>query len=158
MLTRRSLTLGAARAAFAAKASAGDASATAFLTAIYNSYKGKNSKGTSLDSERAIRRYFEPKLATLMAKDQRTAARRHDVGSLEFDPFIDAQDWEIATFDIAISDTAPAKAQATVKFINLGEHTTITLDLVQVNKAWRIYDITWLHDGKTDTLRKIFVR
>jgi hypothetical protein len=158
MLTRRSLTLGAACAAFAAAASAGDESATAFVTAIYNSYKGKNSKGTALASDRVIRRYFEPKLATLMAKDERAAARRHEVGSLDFDPFIDAQDWEIANFDIAISDVAPGKAQAIVKFINLEERTTVTLDLVQVNKAWRIYEITWLHDGKTDTLRKIFIR
>src|SRR5579864_4246810 len=45
MLTRRSLTLGAACVALAAPASAGDASATAFVTAIYNSYKGKDSKG-----------------------------------------------------------------------------------------------------------------
>ena len=34
---------------------------------------------------------------------------------------------------------------------------TIVLDLGQVKNAWRICDITWLHDGKTETLRKIFV-
>ena len=159
MLTRRSLTFGAAAcAAFAPAASAGDASATAFIAAIYNSYKGKDSKGAWLDTERAIRRYFEPKLAALMAKDQRTAARRKDVGSLDFDPFIDAQDWDIASFDIAVSDAVAGKAQATVKFVNLREPTTITLDLVQANNAWRIYDITWLRDGKKDTLRKIFIR
>ena len=158
MLTRRSLALGAAYAAFAAAASAADASATAFITAIYNSYKGKNSKGTSIFSERAIRRYFEPRLATLMAKDQKTAARRNEVGLLDFDPFLDAQDWDVATFDIAVSNALAGKAQATVKFINSGEPMTVTLDLIQANNVWRIYDITWLHDGKTETLRKLFVR
>jgi hypothetical protein len=159
MLTRRSLTLGAACAALAAAAAFGaDASPTAFITAIYNSYKGKDAKGTPLDNERTIRRYFEPKLAAAMAKDQKTSARRNEVGKLDFDPFLDAQDWEVDTFDIAVGNAAAGKAQAIVKFVNQGEPMTVTLDLVQANNAWRIYDIAWLHDGKTETLRKIFVR
>jgi Protein of unknown function (DUF3828) len=157
MFTRRSLTLGAACAALAAPACAGDASATAFITAIYDSYKGKDAKGTPLDNERAIHRYFEPKLATLMAADQKKAARRNEVGSLDFDPFLDAQDWDVATFDIAVSDAAAGKAQATVKFVNQGQAMTAVLDLVQVKSAWRIHDISWLRDGKTETLRKMFV-
>ena len=157
MLTRRSLTFGAACAALAAPAFAGDASATVFVTAIYNSYKGKDSKGVALVSERIIRRYFEPKLATLMAKDEKTAARHREVGLLDFDPFIDAQDWEITKFDIAVNDAAAGKTQATVKFVNFGEATTVVLDLIQLKSEWRIYDITWLRDGKTDTLRKIFI-
>ena len=80
------------------------------------------------------------------------------MGLLDFDPFIDAQDWEIAKFDIAVNDAAAGKTQATVKFVNLGEPTTVMIDLVQANKAWRIYDITWLHGGKTDSLRRIFIR
>ena len=157
MLTRRSLILGTACAALATAASAVDASPTAFITAIYNSYKGKDAKGTPLDNERTIRRYFEPKLAAAMAKDQKTSARRNEVGKLDFDPFLDAQDWEVDTFDIAVGNPAAGKAQATVKFDNMGEAMTVTLDLVQANNAWRIYDIAWLHDGKTETLRKIFV-
>jgi hypothetical protein len=157
MLTRRSLTYGAACVALAAPAFAGDASATAFVTAIYKSYKGKDSKGVALNSERIIRRYFEPKLATLIAKDEMTAARHREVGLLDSDPFIDAQDWEITNFDIAVNDAAAGKTQATVKFVNFGETTTVVLDLIQLKGEWRIYDITWLRDGKTDTLRKIFI-
>jgi hypothetical protein len=159
MLTRRSLTFAAACAALAAAAPAfaGDASATAFITAIYNSYKGKDAKGVRLDREPIIRRYFEPKLAGLMAKDEKTAARRREVGQLDFDPFLDAQDWEIANFDIAVNDAAAGKTQATVKFVNLGDATTVVLDLIQLKGDWRIYDITWLRDGKPETLRKIFV-
>jgi hypothetical protein len=158
MFTRRSLTLGAACAALAAPARAGDASATAFITAIYDSYRGKDAKGIPLDSERAIRRYFEPKLATLMARDQKAAARRNEVGSLDFDPFLDAQDWDVTTFDIVVSDAAAGKAQATVKFVNQGQAVTVMLDLVEAKNAWRIYDIAWLQGGKSESLRKIFVR
>jgi len=107
--------------------------------------------------ERTIRRYFEPTLATLMAKDQQAAAKRNEVGLLDFDPFLDAQDWDVTAFDIVVSDAAVGKAKATVKFVNEGQARAIVLDLVQVKNAWRIYDVTWQRDGKAETLRSIFV-
>jgi hypothetical protein len=141
-----------ARPAFAA-----DPSASAFVTAIYNAYKGKDAKGVPLENERIIRRYFEPTLAAAMAKDQKAAARRNEVGLLDFDPFLDAQDWDVGAFDIALSDAAAGTAKATVKFVNQGEAMTVVLDLVQVKNDWRVYEISWLHDGKTESLRKSFV-
>ena len=103
-----------------------------------------------------IRRYFEPALAALMVKDQKLAAKRGEVGSLDFDPFVDAQEWEISEFDIAVSDTAPGKAIATVKFTNLGKPTIVTLDLIAIKNEWRIRDITWQIDGKSQNLRGIY--
>jgi hypothetical protein len=158
MLRRRTLIFGAACAMISAPVLAADASASAFVTAIYNAYKGKDAKGVPLDNERVIRRYFEPTLAAAMAKDQKAAARRNEVGLLDFDPFLEAQDWDVGAFDIAVSEAAAAgTAKATVKFVNQGEAMTVVLDLVQVKNDWRVYDITWLHDGKTETLRKTFV-
>jgi Protein of unknown function (DUF3828) len=157
MLTRRTMVLGAACMAVARPALAADPSATAFVTAIYDAYKGKDAKGVPLDNERTIRRYFESTLATSMAKDQKAAARRNEVGLLDFDPFLNAQDWDTKNFDIAVSEPAAGKAKATVKFVNQGQAMTVLLDLVQVKGDWRIYDITWLHDGKTENLRKTFV-
>jgi Protein of unknown function (DUF3828) len=92
-----------------------------------------------------------------LANDRKQAARRNEVGSLDFDPFLDAQDWDVTAFDIVVSDEAAGKAQATVKFINQGQAMTVVLDLVQVKNAWRIYDITWSRGNQTETLRKIFV-
>jgi Protein of unknown function (DUF3828) len=139
-------------------AEAADASALAFVTDIYAAYKGKDAKGHPLDDERAIRRYFEPSLAALMVKDQKIAARRGEVGLLDFDPFIDAQDWEISTFDIAVDDGAQGKATATVKFSNFDKPNTVRLDLVKLKNEWRVADIAWLRDGKTESLRKIYGR
>ena len=70
------------------------------------------------------------------------------------DPFVDAQDWQIPDFDIAMADNGPGKATATVKFVNQSEPTTIVLDLVTVDADWRINDIVWSHDGKPETLRE----
>jgi hypothetical protein len=137
---------------------AADASALAFLTSIYDAYKGKDAKGVPLDNARTVRRYFEPSLAALINTDRAIAARRGDVGLLDGDPFIDAQDWEIAAFDIAIADTAAGKATATVKFTNLGKPSTVLLELVKIKNDWRIGEVTWLRDGKPQTLRGIYTR
>jgi hypothetical protein len=135
---------------------AADESATAFVTKIYDAYKGKDSKGISIAGEAAVRRYFEPSLAALIIKDAKAAARKHDAPALDSDPFIDAQDWEISAFDIAVTDAPPDKATATVSFKNIDRPTRIVLDLVKAKGDWRIADITWQRDGKPDTLRGLY--
>ena len=156
MITRRSLLLGAAGALLALPVEAAEQSARDFVTAIYVTYKGKDSKGIILDKAATIRRYFEPTLAAKMIKDQNEAAKRSEVGALDGDPFIDAQDWEIKDFDIAVADTAPGKASATVKFTNFDKAETVVLDLVKIKSEWRIRDITWRRDGKDEKLSALF--
>ena len=102
-----------------------------------------------------MKRYFEPKLATLIIKDRNKAAKRGDVSTLDMDPFIDAQDWDISAFDIAVRDTGADKATATVSFKNMGKPTTVVLDLVKLREGWRIADINW---GRKPTLRGLFAK
>ena len=156
MPTRREIIFAAAGAAIARPAFAADPSPRDFISAIYDTYKGKDAKGRPLDDDAAIRRYFEPKLAAAMIKDRRAAARRKEVGTLDFDPFVDAQDWEIAAFDIAVSDAGPGKASATVKFANLDSNSTVVLDLVKIKGAWKIGNITWTPHDKPNTLRGLY--
>jgi hypothetical protein len=154
MRTRRELILSAAGAAAAGPALAAEPSPHDFVAAIYDAYKGKDAHGRPLDDDDAIRRYFEPKLAAAMIKDRRAAARQ--VGTLDFDPFVDAQDWEIASFDIAVNDAGPGKASATVKYANSGSNSTVVLDLVKIKGAWKISNITWTPHDKPNTLRGLF--
>jgi hypothetical protein len=156
MLSRRTIILAAVGLAATKPAFAADAAAIAFVTAIYAAYKGKNAKGIRLDTEANIRRYFEPSLAALMIKDQKDAARRHDAPNLDGDPFVDAQDWDIAAFDIAVTDTVDNAASATVKFRNADSPTVVVLDLVKTGNEWRVSNITWQHDGKKETLRGLY--
>lgn len=149
---------GAAWAAVAARAWAADGTALAFVTAIYTAYQGKDAKGIALDKDATIRRYFEPSLAALIIKDQRDAARRHEAPNLDGDPFVDAQDWDIAAVDIAVAEAAANSARATATFTNSGTPTTIVLDLVKVDGDWRVSDIIWRHDGKPETLRGLYRR
>jgi Protein of unknown function (DUF3828) len=142
---------------FATPAVAADASATDFVTKIYDAYKGKNSKGILIETEAALRRYFEPSLVAMIIKDEKAAARRHEVPTLDGDPFIDAQEWEISAIDIAMSDTSAGKATATVNFNNFDQSKKVVLDLIKVKSDWRIADITWQReDDKKETLRGLF--
>jgi Protein of unknown function (DUF3828) len=161
MLTRRTLFLIAAGSlvmpwGLAAPAAAGDVAATAFVTKIYDAYKGKDAKGVMLDAEADYRRYFEPSLVALIIKDQKAAAKRKDVPTLDGDPFVDAQDWDITALDIAVTDAPPDKAVATVTFKNSDEPVKVVLNLVKVKNDWRIADAVWERDGKTETLRGLY--
>src|SRR5262249_41785506 len=116
---------------------------------IYAAYKGKDARGIALDSNTAVRRYFDPELAALIIKDRREA--HGEVGKLDADPFVDAQDWEIDAVDIAIHEIAPDKANATVSFKSLGDQRRVVLALVKLKMGWRIADI--ISDRK-ETLRE----
>jgi hypothetical protein len=155
MLARRNLLLAfwIGMAFGPVEVTAAEPSATSFVEGIYSPYKDKNGNGNPLDTDAAVKRYFEPKLATLIIKDRNKAAKRGDISTLDMDPFIDAQDWDINAFDVVVRDTGADKATATVSFENLGKPTTVVLDLVKPREGWRIADINW---GRKPTLRGLF--
>jgi uncharacterized protein DUF3828 len=142
MIARRAvliaLCMGIALAAVGAQAA--DPSARSFVESIYNQYKGKNAKGVELTGDATVRRYFEPGVAALIIKDRKQA--RREVGKLDADPFVDAQDFDIDAVDVAVRETGADKAKATVSFNN-GKPRTVVLDLVKIKQDWRIADITW---------------
>jgi Protein of unknown function (DUF3828) len=147
MIARRKILMAAGIwvALAAAGAGAAEPSARRFVESIYAANKGKDSKGISLGTNAAVRRYFDPKLAALIIKDRKDA--HGEVGKLGSDPFIDAQDWEIDDVDIAIRAITPDQASATVSFKSLREQRTLVLALVKLKTGWRIADITSDRDG-----------
>src|SRR2546422_985946 len=107
-----------------------------FVEAICAAYQGKDAKGIPLDTDAAVRRYFAPTLAALIINDRKKAAWRGEVGALDGDPFIDAQDWEIAAVDVTVRDITADKASATVAFKNVDRPATVVLDLVKLKQGW----------------------
>jgi hypothetical protein len=131
-----------------------DAEATAFVAKIYDAYKGENSKGILLSGDGEIRRYFEPSLAALIIKDRNAAGGE---ATLDFDPFVNAQDFEISKVDIAVSDVPPNRAVATVRFRNIDQTEKVVLDLIKIKSDWRIANITWQRgSGRATTLRDLY--
>jgi hypothetical protein len=143
---------------FAGPASAAEKTAQEFLQSIYSQYHGdpKAGPGIMLDKPADYRRYFEPSLAKLMLTDAAAAAKRGDVPELDGDPFIDAQDWDIADLTVHIDSQTADTARATVKFRNFKEQKTIHLALVHTPEGWRIADVVW--NGTDGTLRGLYVK
>jgi len=141
MPTRRSFIIALAATAAAHPAFAVEPSAQDFLAGIYAHYKGKNAKGVPISAKGGPARYFTPELARIMEADATAAAKRKEVGALDGDPFVDAQDFEITDVKIDVKDSAPDKATGTVTFKNFGKDTTVTYDLVKLKQGWRIDDI-----------------
>jgi Protein of unknown function (DUF3828) len=113
----------------------------AFVEAIYKNYLGKDAKGVPLTDAAVIRRFFAPALADAIVKDQAEAEKRGEVPTLDGDPFVDAQDWEIARLRVSTKTLGPTAATATVNFTNFKKPVTMTLALVKLGGDWRIADI-----------------
>jgi hypothetical protein len=77
-------------------AAAPAASPQSFVEAIDKTYLGKAARGIALTQEAVIRRYFAPPLPDAIVKDRAEADKRGEVPMLDGDPFVDAQDCEIA--------------------------------------------------------------
>ena len=150
------VTLVAAAAALwafaAATALAQTGTPEAFLDGIYKPYLQKESKGTSLANDAEVRSYFASPLADAIIKDFAEAAKRQEVPLLNGDPFIDAQDWQIANLAIAVKMNGTDRATATVTFMNYKERQTVTLDLVRTASGWRIAEIR----SRSGSLRELY--
>jgi hypothetical protein len=109
----------------------------AFLRGIYTPYPNQDFKGQPFWQ---VDRFFAPDLARAIETDMREAKRRGEVPRLDGDPFVDAQDWDIAKLAISVK-TDGANATGLVSFENQGKPTEITLDLVRTGMGWRIADI-----------------
>ena len=109
----------------------------AFLRGIYTPYPNQDFKGQPFWQ---VDRFFAPDLARAIEADMREAKRRGEVPRLDGDPFVDAQDWDIAKLDISVKAEGP-KTVGLVSFENQGKPTEIKLDLVRTGMGWRIADI-----------------
>ncbi|HUJ24377.1 MAG TPA: DUF3828 domain-containing protein [Myxococcales bacterium] len=123
-------------------AAAAPQTAEQFVQELYGRYSGKDAKGVVLDSPRAVRRWFAPELAKLILADRERAAKNDEAPTLDGDPFVDAQDFEIGDLNVTVKETAQDAAAATVTFTNLGDDVTVLLELVRLKQGWRIRELT----------------
>lgn len=117
--------------------------AKAFVENIYKSYVGKNAPAIDLSTREALDRYFTPSLAELIDKDAIEAEKQQEAPLLNGDPFVDAQDWEIAEPSVTIQESSGERATATATFKNFGKSVSVRLMLVLTPKGWRVDDVFW---------------
>jgi hypothetical protein len=122
-----------------------------FVTAIYQTYVGKDAKGIPVNSARAWQ-LITPGLMKLIDADARAAAKRGEPPRLDGDPFIDAQDFDIKSFTVEIQEVGRYRAVATVTFRNEASagNGPMILALVKTGDEWRIDDFR----GDSGSVRK----
>jgi len=73
----------------------------------------------------------------------RSNALNEPLPVVDFDPIVDAQDWQITEMRASLK-TPPAdgRAQVTVQFKNFGQDVALTYDLKEEGGGWRVDNIT----------------
>ena len=131
-------------------ASAQTETAQAFVDSLYRPYLTKGFQGQPYDQ---TARFFTPALAQAMDRDYREASRRNEAPTLNGDPLVDAQDWEISNLSIDVKDNGDS-ATARVSFQNFGEAKRVVLELAKTPAGWRIAEIK-MPSGSLKALYKL---
>jgi hypothetical protein len=140
----QAMPLGALVLALASGALAAQAeSPRTFLSDIYTHYTDEAAPVLAWNSEDAAA-LFEPGLAAAIARDSDLAGQRGEVSPiLDYDPFVQGQDYEIKGLTVSVEEAAPRTATVLVKFRNREKPVAIRYDLVRLEDGWRIRDMRW---------------
>jgi len=149
-LSRRFLLGGGLVTALGGTEAMAQATAQAFVETLYRPYLSRNFQGQPYGD---AARFFVPALAQAMHRDNREAKRPNEVPTLNGDPFVDAQDWEISKLSIDVTTSGDA-ATARVSFQNFGEIKRLVLELAKTPAGWRIAEIN-APSGSLKALHKL---
>lgn len=108
--------------------------------------KGSGDRILTRKNRKTIDKFFDKTLADFIWKDLTTHV--DEVGVLDFDPFYNAQDFEIKSFTVGLPKVSGGKATVTVKFQNFEKKETLSYQLVKEKKGWKISDIKY-SDGSS---------
>ena len=95
---------------------------------------------------------LSPRLRALVDADQKEA--QGEVGRLDFDPIINAQDWKLSGLKVTLVSRSGDNAMVDATFHNLDGDEQIRFTLVRVNGKWAIDEIQALQ-GMRWTLSQI---
>ncbi len=104
------------------------------ITAIYDSYL---QPGGGPDDPPNL---YSRRLQALIEAD-RKATPPGDVGHLDFDVFVNGQDWKLSKLRIVTLSRSATRAQVRVNFVNMGTPSELVFDLIFENGAWRIDEV-----------------
>ena len=126
------LSLGA-EAARAAQGTA-DSDPVSLIKAIYATYTADNDNP-------GLPRIYSKRLQALIDKDEKETPEGM-VGRIDWDVFVDGQDWKLTELKIALVSKSADKAQVRATFKNFDQSSNMLFDLVREDGRWRIDDVT----------------
>ena len=143
LLSLRLLALAVVLTLLAPLARASDPEAKALLEGIYAAYIGEESSGLWFETKEDAAKVFTPELAALHGADLKEAEDSGEIGRLDFDPFINGQDWAVESVVVQVQDTGADTAVGEARFNNFDAANIVRYDLVKTADGWRIDDIHW---------------
>ena len=108
-----------------------DSDPVTLIEAIYQTY---------LDNTELLDGIYSKRLQALIDKDERETPEG-DVGSIDWDVFVDGQDFALSELKIVKVAQEADKAQVRATFINMGEAKNMLFDLVREDGHWRIDEV-----------------
>jgi len=114
-----------------------DGDPVALLTAIYKTY---TDIAPGEDAVPGLSGVCSKRLQALLDKDEKETAEG-DVGRIDWDLFVDGQDWQLTELKIVPALKEATRAEVRATFKNFGEPRDILYTLVLENGHWRIDDI-----------------
>ena len=114
-----------------------DGDPVALLTAIYKTY---TDIGPGEDGVPELSGVYSKRLQALIDKDEKETPEG-DVGRIDWDLFVDGQDWQLTELKIVPALKEATRAEVRATFKNFDEPRDILYTLVLENGHWRIDDI-----------------
>ncbi|MGC2423962.1 MAG: DUF3828 domain-containing protein [Nitrospirota bacterium] len=125
-----------------------------FIRSLYKDYLKEYLSDTLhnkywFDDGKKMSQYFDRKLTSLLLRDPGCAKKTHEICNLDFDPIIDAQDFDEKLPVSVVVTKMDSKFPVCVKvvFSNISPRTII-FELKQTEQGWRISDIIY-SDGSS---------
>lgn len=137
VITRRRFLVGtaAAVAVLLPGATKADSAVIAFAKSLYafdNYWSGVT------EDEETTREYLDQNLADLILQNY---AKEDFESALDYDPLLQAQDWDEVKTTFTVDSESDKEAVVTVAVENFGERMFITLQLTNTPDGWRLSDI-----------------
>lgn len=105
----------------------------ALIEAIYEPYTSGNfPEDVTLVRSKALQALYE---------HDEEITPEGDMGAIDFDPFVDGQDYQLTDLSIGAPGIAGDFATVEVTFNNLGEPRALTYDLVFEDGSWKVDDV-----------------
>jgi Protein of unknown function (DUF3828) len=115
----------------AASAKSVDSDPVTLITAIYKTYE---------TDQAGLPHVFSKRLQALVDKDAKETPEG-EVGRIDWDVFIDGQDWKLTELKITPVSQTSSQAQVRATFQNFDRPSDMLFDLVLEDGHWRIDDI-----------------
>jgi hypothetical protein len=116
----------------AAYAAAFDSDPVSLIKAIYKTYEEDKPQPKHIYSKR---------LQALIDKDEKETPEGM-VGRIDWDVFVDGQDWKLTELNITLVSKSADKAQVRATFKNFDHASNMLFDLVREDGHWRVDDVT----------------